>query len=138
MGGRKFSVTPSDKIGIFFNPWTKRVFSLPPSDTKQDFLPLGHIFFLLTPSQFCQILPPSGQLFTPILPPSDSFLSILYPSDSFFHPFYHGQFILTVLPPQTFFDDFTPTYIFFFLRPPLGHKFAKNKNFHYIPLTKII
>jgi len=44
--GRKFSVTPLDKIGILSTPGQKRVFSLPPSDIKHFFTPLGHTFFL--------------------------------------------------------------------------------------------
>jgi len=46
-GGRKISVTPSDKIGIFATPWPKTGIFLTPSDTKQYFFtPLGHVFFL--------------------------------------------------------------------------------------------
>jgi len=124
-GGRKLSVTPSDKIEIFSTPWKKRVFFLTPLGHKTgSFTPLGHGFFLVCdPAPFC-----------PILPPSDSFLSILSPSVSFFfHQFYPpritffthftplGQFILIILPPSFFLKCYPLRQLF--LRPPSDKKF---------------
>jgi len=109
--GRKFSVTPSDKIGIISTPGQKRVFSLHPSDTKQDLLPPSDMFFSCDPPrQFCPILPPSDSLSWRFYPPRTFFLSILPPADSFFHPIY---------PPRTvYFDNFTPLDIFLKVLPP--------------------
>jgi len=113
MGGRKFYVTPLDKIWIFSTPGQKRVFSLPPRTQYRIFLPLSDMFFLDL-SNFTSI----RQFSPPILPPLDSYLSILPPMDSIFHQFYPlGQFILTILPPS----DIFPKMLLlghFFLRPP--------------------
>jgi len=136
-GERKISVTPSDKIGIF-PTWLKTGFFLTPPRTQNRifFTPLGHVFSC-DPQTVLSNFTPLRQFFTPILPPSDSFLSILPPSDIFFYPFY---------PPRTaFFTHFTPSDSLFwqfypppsdtFSWDPLGQKFAgftpqiKNKDF---------
>jgi len=116
-GGRKISLTPSDKIRIFQPPGQKRVFSLPPSDTKQDFFTLlGHVLFLWPPRQFC-----------PILPPSDSFSCRFYPL---------GQFFVNLPPRTAFFTHFTPLGHFFNNFTPLGHFFLRplsDKNCIFLP-----
>jgi len=120
-------VTPSDKIGILSTPEQKRVFSLPPSDTKQDFFtPLGHVFSCDPPDSFVQFYPPWTVFYTHFTP-----------LRQFFHLFY---------PPQTvYFDNFTPSDIFPkmlpprtpFLETPLGQKlvvfYPMEKDFLYLP-----
>jgi len=109
-GGRKFSVTPSDKIGVFSTPWTK-------TDTKQDFLPHRTFFFLWPPGQFC-----------PILSHSDSFSHKCYPPRTvcFVHVTPLGQLFSPFYPPQTvYFDNFTPLGFFFRQFYPLGHLFLR-------------
>jgi len=89
-GGRKFSVTPSDKIGIFSTAWTKTGIFLTPLGHKSDICyPLGH-------ASSCD---PQTVLSNFTVFPADSFLSIFSP---IIPPPPLGQFILTFLPPQTF------------------------------------
>jgi len=136
-GGEEiFRDLPGQNVNLF-TPWTKTGIFLTPSDTKQDLYPPRTYLFLLSPRQFCSILPPSdsfpanfaplGQFFCQFYPPRTAF-------SNYFTPL--GHFILTILlPSDIFFDDFTPLGQFF-LRPPDILFFTssdKNKDFPYPP-----
>jgi len=100
--GRKFSVTPSDKIGICSTPWTKTGIFFSPLGHKTGFVyPPPTCFVHVTPSDsFVQFYPPRT-VFSADFTPLGHFFCQIYPLEQLFHPFY---------PLRHFFDDLTPTF----------------------------
>jgi len=122
-GGRKFSVTPSDKKRDFYNPWTKTGIFFTNSDTKQDFLLPQTCFFLVTPRQYC-------------LSPRTVFLANFIPSISFCQFCPLGQLFSPILPHRTvYFDNFAPLRHFSKMLPPRTPFQDKKKDFQYPPRT---
>jgi len=98
-GGRKISVTPSDKIGIFQPRGPKRVFSLTPSAKKGFFYPVDMFLFSCDKTVLSNFTP-LIQFSSRFYPPRTLFFSVN------FTPL--GQFFVTFTPSDSFFTDFNP------------------------------
>jgi len=86
---------PLKKLGIFNPPGQKTVFSLPPRTQNRIFVPSSDMFFSCDPRTVLSNSTPLT-VFCSFTPPRTAFFSI-------------GEFILTILPPDIFFDNFTPS-----------------------------